>query len=388
MKQFKSQSGRSMVEMLGVLAVIGVLSIGGIMGYSYGMDKYRANETTNQIMLRAIDLMTQASNNNADLSLAGWSNETSQYDFANEDYTEDGLIAFDMGINNPLPKSVCEMVYDGMSSMAVQIDINAVRADSNDACAEENEMTFYFEGQIGTRCIPECAENEYCYNGICFKGGVPERTPYVSGKECTSKDDCNTDWTGTCSGWCVDNKCYGNSAYNGDPCTIKEGNIPGQCNMGICVPKGCITNADCTEPGTYCASTNSSTEVRFQSGETGSCVSLDFVRKEFGGETYYISNTLMSWWDAEYACDAIGSNVKMISANDLLIGWNGDREPYTKTELAKEFNKFMYEFCVWTGDPCPSSGDAFELCLTQPRNEGQTYNNDRNSDNYFFAVCK
>ncbi len=42
-----AESGRSMVEMLGVLAVIGVLSIGGIAGYSYGMDKYRANELTN-----------------------------------------------------------------------------------------------------------------------------------------------------------------------------------------------------------------------------------------------------------------------------------------------------------------------------------------------------
>ena len=30
----KSQSGRSMVEMLGVLAIIGVLSIGGIAGYT------------------------------------------------------------------------------------------------------------------------------------------------------------------------------------------------------------------------------------------------------------------------------------------------------------------------------------------------------------------
>ena len=44
-----SQSGRSMVEMLGVLAIVGVLSIGGIMGYSYAMDKYRANETINDL---------------------------------------------------------------------------------------------------------------------------------------------------------------------------------------------------------------------------------------------------------------------------------------------------------------------------------------------------
>ena len=39
----KSQSGRSMVEMLGVLAIIGVLSIGGIAGYTLSMRRHRAN---------------------------------------------------------------------------------------------------------------------------------------------------------------------------------------------------------------------------------------------------------------------------------------------------------------------------------------------------------
>ncbi len=42
-----SQSGRSMVEMLGVLAIIGVLSVGAIAGYSQAMGKYRANKTIN-----------------------------------------------------------------------------------------------------------------------------------------------------------------------------------------------------------------------------------------------------------------------------------------------------------------------------------------------------
>ena len=39
----KNESGRSMVEMLGVLAIIGVLSIGGIAGYTLAMNRYRAN---------------------------------------------------------------------------------------------------------------------------------------------------------------------------------------------------------------------------------------------------------------------------------------------------------------------------------------------------------
>ena len=39
-----NESGRSMVEMLGVLAIIGVLSIGGIAGYTRAMRNWRANE--------------------------------------------------------------------------------------------------------------------------------------------------------------------------------------------------------------------------------------------------------------------------------------------------------------------------------------------------------
>ena len=37
----QEESGRSMVEMLGVLAIIGVLSVGGIAGYTTAMNKHR-----------------------------------------------------------------------------------------------------------------------------------------------------------------------------------------------------------------------------------------------------------------------------------------------------------------------------------------------------------
>jgi len=48
-----AQSGRSMIEMLGVLAIIGVLSVGGIAGYSKAMQKYRINKAIEQITLIA-----------------------------------------------------------------------------------------------------------------------------------------------------------------------------------------------------------------------------------------------------------------------------------------------------------------------------------------------
>ena len=43
------QSGRSMIEMLGVLAIVGVLSVGGITGYSKAMLKYKSNKQITQI---------------------------------------------------------------------------------------------------------------------------------------------------------------------------------------------------------------------------------------------------------------------------------------------------------------------------------------------------
>ncbi|MBR3501600.1 MAG: prepilin-type N-terminal cleavage/methylation domain-containing protein, partial [Alphaproteobacteria bacterium] len=53
-----AQSGRSMIEMLGVLAIIGVLSVGGIAGYSKAMTKYRINKTIEQITLIAGNVRT------------------------------------------------------------------------------------------------------------------------------------------------------------------------------------------------------------------------------------------------------------------------------------------------------------------------------------------
>ena len=48
-KREKSENGRSMVEMLGVLAIIGVLSVGAIAGYSKAMTKYKLNKQAEQI---------------------------------------------------------------------------------------------------------------------------------------------------------------------------------------------------------------------------------------------------------------------------------------------------------------------------------------------------
>ena len=52
------QGGRSMVEMLGVLAIIGVLSVGGISGYSKAMAKFKLTKAQDQITMLLMNIRT------------------------------------------------------------------------------------------------------------------------------------------------------------------------------------------------------------------------------------------------------------------------------------------------------------------------------------------
>ena len=53
-----NENGRSMVEMLGVLAIIGVLSAGGLAGYSKAMFKHKLNTTMDQITMLVTNIRT------------------------------------------------------------------------------------------------------------------------------------------------------------------------------------------------------------------------------------------------------------------------------------------------------------------------------------------
>lgn len=52
------ESGRSMVEMLGVLAIIGVLSVGGIAGYSMAMSKFKITKAMDQVQTILTNIRT------------------------------------------------------------------------------------------------------------------------------------------------------------------------------------------------------------------------------------------------------------------------------------------------------------------------------------------
>ena len=53
-----NESGRSMIEMLGVLAIIGVLSVGGIAGYSKAMNKFKTNKVADNVYMLVANIKT------------------------------------------------------------------------------------------------------------------------------------------------------------------------------------------------------------------------------------------------------------------------------------------------------------------------------------------
>ena len=397
-KNFKNESGRSMVEMLGVLAIIGVLSIGGIVGYSYGMDKYRANQTINDVMLRAVDIITHAGQSE-NFNDEAWPDENPVGYATSFVEDEDGHIGIQI---TGVPSRVCQMVGDGLKTTAEVYVDNADYATAEDPCnsSEENTMSFFFEpittefGECKTDA--DCGTNKYCDMGLCFNGVRPEATGRVFDKACTSDAECNTGWTGTCSscdanlGYCVEKYDMNNTA-----CTLSNGTT-GKCGAGECLPTGCTydTNKKCDDKE-YCASPNNSCTEAFQSGESGTCVAFNARFSPLtmdDGTTYYVSNTPLSWWDADAACKSVDKS--LLSVDDLVTesdgsAWKGDYGTHSKTALANElyskgWNSTGYPY-IWTENLTDGVGSCYAYGVLLY--DGDVSDDDRSGSDYY-AVCR
>ena len=85
-----NQNGRSMIEMLGVLAIIGVLSVGGIAGYSKAMLKYKTNKLIDQVTMLTTNIRTLYAQQKTFTGLDGIAGSVTAYD--------NGKTAIEMGV--------------------------------------------------------------------------------------------------------------------------------------------------------------------------------------------------------------------------------------------------------------------------------------------------
>ena len=130
------ESGRSMVEMLGVLAIMGVLAIGGITGYRYAMDKYNANEILNEVRKRAVTASQQRILGRT-IDLSEWSNTIQGHPVTTADNYNGDTSFFALTVSG-IEKSVCDKVIAEKISFAVEEKVGEVVVGEDTTCAEGN----------------------------------------------------------------------------------------------------------------------------------------------------------------------------------------------------------------------------------------------------------
>lgn len=383
-----NESGRSMVEVLGTLAIMGVLAIGGIIGYDYGMDKYRANETVNSISLLGIEVISKNHTaQDVDEDELNKPLENEEYIYPTSFFYEAEYDRFGIQITD-VPKRVCRLIGDALADhIETRIEVAESEIDLNEHIefcnlSEQNTMHFFFEPR---KCLPACHANEVCIEGSC------------QGAECETHDDCNQGYTGTACSICSLGRCQIAMNTEGAECTFDDGTA-GQCNQGTCVEKpkeGCTYDTNVCTGGLYCASPNTSLDEAFPEGETGTCVEPRFSKYTINvngtTEIWHISNNTLSYWDTVAACEA--KNWTLPSMTDFVNSWNGGEGGFTRTQRAENLNNAADGNWGWptvwtTGKGTDRDGKTVHYWVDLTANYNNVGYAGRNQATYYNAACK
>ena len=168
MTKTTQETGRSMVEMLGVLAVIGVLSVGGIAAYKNAMNKHEANSIRNEVNRRVV---VWASDNAFGRGYSSFNENALGYQWQAPEYEDkDDFIQF--GVSG-IEAEICEKVKSNDWKMVYVNENCTTFAFKNDLTRSEIQPTCGPCGvanPITGACNDDdskCGTGETCYNGYC-----------------------------------------------------------------------------------------------------------------------------------------------------------------------------------------------------------------------------
>ena len=190
-----NESGRSMVEMLGVLAIIGVLSVGGVAGFNLAMNKHCANNTVvyvNQLAVQGTSQMLMG----VKPSLGQYPDKTPSGYPSALTTEETNPNAFYVKISQ-VPSAVCNQILGLQKGWQTVNDIGFYNGATT--CDDKENVDMWFEIVLGEtikqlHCITDndCQSRlgtTYTCNttrGICEGGHCP------TGQVATSSGCCPT----------------------------------------------------------------------------------------------------------------------------------------------------------------------------------------------------
>ena len=282
------EQGRSMVEMLGTLAIMGVLSVGAIAGFNYAMNKHRANELLEEARKRAYTVMTQTQ-----LGLTRSLGEYSRYNtfaggtFASEIVTTGLRGQFGLKITG-VKKPVCQRLLEAVNNNVILRWV---------ATPEQVTVPLTTCSDIGDYVL-------VYNNDMTGKETDPEY--------CQSKSDCAS----ACDD-CIDGVCQENCAA-GEQCVYRPTGRQKATDKTMCCPAERVMNGICCvsvitdETGKkYCCPTTDTTtccpENYFYVWNDGKCHNCEDQKSytEYGhiDKCAICENRFKQGWMCSTACD-------------------------------------------------------------------------------------
>ena len=336
----QSEQGRSMTEMLGVLAIVGVLSIGAIGSYSYAMNKHRTNELIYEATKRAQWVGTQLDMHNSNPSLAGFGSGelgggTITGALPNLANNQIGIV-----VSN-LQEAVCDNIKSAIGDNTVLRAIKDGTGMADVTCEENGTAALIFNRDLGT--TDSTGSNDSGdQTGEDTGDDTNEETCELTASDCASgalaEGEC------ACAVANDDTPCYGwttNECGSGKYCVFSPGSCTADPDPGVCKPVSYIG---------------------------------DYSTETVNGHEYTMSDHSNSpdWWTVQSWCKAHGKT--MVTLGDL----HCDSSGCTDT-LPQDLGNALYQYGTWTQDLTdgPNSCDAFFVGL-----DGGYVGNDFHSRGY------
>ena len=364
-----SCAGRSLTEMLGVLAVMGIIAIAGVKLFHSAMNSHQANELIYEAQKRATTVAAQILAGKNDLSLVEFKNPQG-HTFgveANPQNAEQFNITI-TGVDADVCKKMKTVVGENTSVRVV--------SEFCDKLTFNNDLSrMVYASDIQTKTVCEAASNVWCAgsntcaDSDCCKGkilGVCEGCSETGSVTGTAKEGQTCDYhggvgvchNGACEAKSTEANCtaggprcldpnYGTCCPMGYMCT-SNGDVAGIC-MKFGTEIDCTTNADCigkygnSKP--WCKITNTLT--------SGTCAALEsgVTKTVYGLGQVKVSANQMNWWTAKNWCEA--QNKRLINVEDFQAYYSGTQN-LVRTGVASGYRACAKgkTCCDWNVTPC------------------------------------
>ena len=337
----QNESGRSMVEMLGVLAVMGLVGLGGVKMYTNAMNKHRANELIYEAQKRATMVAAQlmAGRSADQLSLSEFTDPVGYHFGVNGENDQQFKITL-----TQVDEEICTKMKGniGTSTPIRHISENCTEIIFNNDLSTIGKEQCTGGGKIWCANTSLCsATGACCGNKDCAANECPANSStggaggttgiFVNGAECKCESETAV-YTGTqcetqpaeCHNW-TKNEC-GFGYYCQFSYSDEENLNPGITSLYDYTIKQCYRNLSGT-----------CTKI---TGVTKPKTAQMKILQKAGFKSTFVSRASMNWWSAYSWC--VGQGKHLLNIEDM--------ECYSGTTLIKQGGSS--HFCCKKGQSC------------------------------------